>query len=64
MRNKCILATIIAIGFLIVSCSSDTDELNTSSQKLSTELNLKAGDSIPAPFATDDIVLPPKKPQN
>lgn len=54
----------VALGFLIVSCSSDVDEMKTSSQKLSTELNLKLGDSIPAPFATDDIVLPPKKPQN
>lgn len=64
MRNKCILAAMVALGFLIVSCSSDVDEMKTSSQKLSTELNLKVGDSIPATFATDDIVLPPKKPQN
>lgn len=62
MKNKCILAIILAFGFLIVSCSSDTDEMKTSSQKLSTELNLKPGDSIPTTFATDDIVLPPKKP--
>ncbi len=62
MKNKCILATMVAFGLLIVSCSSDADEMKTSSQKPTTELNLKLGDSIPTTFATDNGMLPPKKP--
>ena len=52
----------VAFGLLIASCSSDGDEIKTSSQKLTTELNLKPGDSIPTTFAIDDAILPPKKP--
>ncbi|WP_310559840.1 hypothetical protein [Flavobacterium sp.] len=62
MKNKCILATMVAFGLLIASCSSDSDEIKTSSQRLTTELILKSGDSIPTTFATDDVILPPKKP--
>ncbi len=52
----------VAFGLLIASCSSDSDEIKTSSQRLTTELILKSGDSIPTTFATDDVILPPKKP--
>lgn len=62
MKNKCILTTVMALGILIVSCSSDADEMKTSSQKLTNKLNLKLGDSIPTTFATDNAMLPPKKP--
>lgn len=66
MKNKFSLAALAAIGLVVVSCSTDTKELNPSSQKQQDGLPLKTGDSIhkslPTPYAGEEGVIPPKKP--
>ncbi len=66
MKNKFSLATLIAACLVVVSCSTDTDSNNTSSQKQNYELNSKKTDSISiakTTFATDDGTIPPIKPK-
>ena len=66
MKNKFSLATLVAMGLMVISCSTDTEEMNTSSQKQQDELNLKIVDSVnktpPALYAGEDGVIPPIKP--
>lgn len=58
----------LAMGLLIVSCTTDNEELNTSSLKTKNEQNSKTKDSLsgnlphPSTYASEDIVLPPRKP--
>lgn len=66
MKNKISLSSMVAIGLVIVSCSTDTDGINTSSQKQNDGLNLKIADSIiktpTTTYTIDDGTLPPIKP--
>ena len=66
MKNKFSLATLVAMGLVIVSCTTDTEEMNTSAQKQQDELNLKIVDSVnktpPALYAGEDGIIPPIKP--
>ena len=66
MKNKFSLATLVAMGLMVLSCSADTEEMNTTSQKQQDELNLKIADSVnkthPAVFAGEDGIIPPIKP--
>ncbi|MFM9825865.1 hypothetical protein [Flavobacterium sp.] len=66
MKNKLNLATLIAIGLVVVSCSTDSVDNDTSAQKQNYELNTKNTDSIPIVktiFAGDDGVINPTKPK-
>jgi hypothetical protein len=67
MKNKFSLATMIATCLMIVSCSTDTDEINSSSQKQNDGLNFKKSDNITKPplttYTTDNGTLPPIKPK-
>lgn len=47
------------MGLITVSCTTDTDEINASSQKIE---NKTISNSVSDPHATDDGVLPPIKP--
>lgn len=66
MKNKFSLATLIALGLMIISCTTDTEEVNSSSQKQNDGVYLKIADSISKPplntVATDDGIIPPIKP--
>jgi hypothetical protein len=66
MKNKFSLATLVAMGLVIVSCTADTDEVNSSSQKQNDGAYLKIADSIhktpPTTYADETGIIPPKKP--
>jgi len=67
MKNKFSLATLIAMGLMTISCTTDTEEVNSTSQKQNDGVYAKTTDSItktpPTIFATDDGVIPPIKPK-
>lgn len=69
MKNKLSFATIVALGILVGSCTTDGELLNSSAQKENNELNSKKTDNIAisktttSPYATDDGVIPPVKPE-
>jgi hypothetical protein len=67
MKNKFSLATMIAMGLVMVSCSTNTDEINSSSQKQNDGMNFKKIDSVTKPpltiYTTEDGTLPPIKPK-
>ena len=66
MKNKFSLATLIAMGLVIVSCTTDTDEVDSTSQKQNDVVYLKIADSVAkAPvinYVGDNTSIPPKKP--
>jgi hypothetical protein len=66
MRNKFSLATLVAMGLVIVSCTTDADEVYSTSQKQNNVAYLKITDSInktpPTTYAGEDGIIPPKKP--
>ena len=66
MKNKYSLATLVAMSLLIVSCTTDTEEVNSTLQKQNDFKNLKIADSITkAPeiiYAGDNTSIPPIKP--
>jgi|APLak6261662433_1056034.scaffolds.fasta_scaffold76003_1 hypothetical protein len=66
MKNKFSLATLVAMGLVIVSCTTDTDEVNSTAQKQNDGVYLKTADSInktPATtYAGDNTIIPPIKP--
>jgi hypothetical protein len=65
MKNKFSLATLIAMGLVIVSCTTDTDEVDSTLQKQNDVVYLKIADSISkAPviiYAGDNTIIPPIK---
>ncbi len=67
MKNKFYLATMIALVLMTASCTTDTDGVDSSSQKQNDGVYAKTTDSItktpPTIFATDDGVIPPIKPK-
>ena len=66
MKNKFNLATLVAIGLVMVSCTTDGEELNSTSQKQNDGVNLKIADSINktplTTYAEENGIIPPKKP--
>ena len=66
MKNKFYFATMIALALMTVSCTTDTDGVDSSSQKQNDGIHTKTADSItktqPNTFASDDGVIPPIKP--
>ncbi len=67
MKNKFSLATLIALVLVTISCTTDTEEVNSSSQNQNDGVYLKkveSGSKAPTTtFATDDGTIPPIKPK-
>lgn len=66
MKNKFSLTTLVVMGLMIVSCTTDTDDVNSNSQKQDDGVYLKIADSInktpPITYAEENGVIPPIKP--
>jgi PBP1b-binding outer membrane lipoprotein LpoB len=67
MKKKFSLAVLIALVLVTVSCTTDTDGVNSTSQKQNDAVLSITNDSITktlsTTFATDDGVIPPIKPK-
>lgn len=67
MKNKFNLVALLAIGLVTISCTTDTEEVNSTSQNQKGGVSAKTTDSIPkippTTFASDDGVIPPIKPK-